>query len=261
MGALPCHTFEAAFRAVSEGRAGIAMIPIENSVAGRVTDIHYLMPEKELFIIGEHFQDVNHHLMAPTGATEEGLEVVHSHQHALNQCRGLIHELNLRMAVETDTAGAARIVASLGDPTHAALASELAAELNDLVVLRHGGTTVTRFLLLARHLRDPGEGQAAITTLVFTVRNVPGALYKAMGGFATNGVNMVKLESYMVAGAFVATQFYADVEGRPDEPNVAAAFEELEFFTSTTKILGVYPAHAYRAQHRLASPTPGRARS
>ena len=248
---LACQTFEAAFGAVAEGRASLAMIPIENSVAGRVADIHYLMPESGLFIVGEHFQPVDHYLMAPKGATLSGLKVVHSHQQALGQCRRLIQELGLTAAVEVDTAGAARDVAARADPAHAALASELAAELNGLEVLRHAGATVTRFLILSRTKQMPDPDVPCLTTLVFTVRNVAGALYKAMGGFATNGVNMVKLESYMLGGSFLATQFYADVEGHPDhDKNVRDAFEELEFFTSTMKVLGVYPAHPFRAEHR-----------
>ena len=249
MDSLACVTFEAAFRAVAEGRARLAMIPIENSVAGRVADIHLLLPESGLFIVGEHFQPVDHYLMAPRGASTEGLEVVHSHQQALGQCRGLVQELGLRAVVEADTAGAARDVAARGDPAHAALASELAAELNDLAVLRHGGATVTRFLILSRRRKEPDADKDAITTFVFTVRNVPGSLYKALGGFATNGINMVKLESYMLSGTFLATQFYADIEGRPDDAQARLAFEELRFFTSTVKVLGVYPPHPYRAEH------------
>jgi len=250
MEALPCQTFEAAFGAVSEGRAKLAMIPIENSVAGRVADIHHLMPDSGLYVIGEHFQPVNHHLLAPRGATLQGLQAVHSHAQALGQCRRLIQELGLKALVEVDTAGAARDVAAAGDPTHAALASELAAELNDLEVLRHAGATVTRFLILSLTRSEPDLAVAApITTFVFTVRNLSGALYKAMGGFATNGVNMVKLESYMLAGTFLATQFYADIEGHPAERRVQLAFEELEFFTTTMKVLGVYPSHPYRLEH------------
>ena len=247
---LPCQTFEAAFGAVAEGRASRAMIPIENSVAGRVADIHHLMPSSGLFIVGEHFQPVNHYLLAPRGATLSGLRVVHSHAQALGQCRRLIQELGLKAMVEVDTAGAARDVAAAGDPAHAALASELAAELNDLEILRHAGATVTRFLILSRTRSDPDPADGpTVTTFVFTVRNVPGALYKAMGGFATNGVNMIKLESYMLEGTFLATQFYADIEGHPAQRPVQLAFEELEFFTSTMKVLGVYPAHPFRIEN------------
>ena len=247
MEALPCQTFEAAFGAVAEGRARLAMIPIENSVAGRVADIHHLMPESDLFIVGEHFQPVDHYLMAPKGATPQTLQMVHSHQQALGQCRRLIQELGLKAMVEVDTAGAARDVAARNDPAHAAIASKLAAELNGLDVLRHAGATVTRFLVLARARQMPApDAGLCLTTFLFTVRNMPGALYKAMGGFATNHVNMVKLESYMVGGSFAATQFYADIEGHPDHPAVRLAFEELEFFTSAMKILGTYPAHPFR---------------
>lgn len=250
MEALPCATFESAFGAVSEGRAALAMIPIENSVAGRVADIHHLMPDSGLFINGEHFQPVNHYLMAPNGAKLASLQYVHSHAQALGQCRRLIQELGLKTMVEVDTAGAARDVAIAGDPTHAAIASELAAELNDLKILRHAGATVTRFLVLSLSRSEPDVSVGKnITTFFFTVRNVPAALYKALGGFATNGINMVKLESYMLAGTFLATQFYADIEGHPAEPRVQQAFEELEFYTTSMKVLGVYPAHPYRLEH------------
>lgn len=247
---LPCQTFEAAFGAVAEGRANLAMIPIENSVAGRVADIHQLMPDSGLYIVGEHFQPVNHYLLAPRGSKLKDLKEVHSHAQALGQCRGLIQELGLEAVVEVDTAGAARDVALRADPSHAALASELAAELHDMEILRHAGATVTRFLILSRTRSEPDQDIGkTITTFVFTVRNVPGALYKAMGGFATNGINMVKLESYMLQGSFQATQFYGDIEGHPAEKRVQLAFEELEFFTHTMKILGVYPAHPYRLEH------------
>lgn len=249
---LPCQTFEAAFGAVSEGRANLAMIPIENSVAGRVADIHRLMPDSGLYIIGEHFQPVNHYLVAPPGATLSGLKEVHSHAQALGQCRRLIQELGLEAIVEIDTAGAALQVAKSGDLTKSALASELAAKLNKMEILKHAGATVTRFLILSRTRVEPDINQGKmITTFVFTVRNVSGALYKAMGGFATNGINMVKLESYMLEGSFLATQFYGDIEGHPSEENLKLAFEELEFFTSTTKILGVYPAHPYRLENKI----------
>jgi len=248
---LPCQTFEAAFAAVSRGRAALAMIPIENSVAGRVADIHHLMPDSGLHIVAEHFQPVRHCLLAPKGATLKTVRTVHSHVQALDQNRDLIKKLGWKSIVEADTAGAARLIAERNDRTQAAIASELAAELNGLAILRPGAETVTRFLLLAKKMKKPavpkdGSRGRILTTFVFTVRNVPAALYKVLGGFATNNVNLVKLESYMLGGSFAATQFYTDIEGHPDEPSVKHAFDELAFFTATLKVLGVYPAHQFR---------------
>ncbi len=248
---LPCHSFEDAFQAARDGRAALAMIPVENSVAGRVADIHHLLPESGLHIIGEHFQRVNHHLLAVPGARIEDLVEVHSHVHALGQCRGLIGELGLTPVVRVDTAGAAAELAASGDPTRAVIASELAGELNGLASLRadieDADHNTTRFLLMAREpiIPHPKAGRI-ITTFVFRVRNVPAALFKALGGFATNGINMTKLESYMLNGFFHATQFYSDVEGHPENRNLRLALEELEFFSHEVKILGVYPAHPYR---------------
>lgn len=251
MTALPCPTFEDTFAAVSDGRARLAMIPIENSVSGRVADIHHLLPESGLYIVAEHFQRIRHQLIALPGAKIEELKSVRSQLPALGQCRRLIHELALRPIPAADTAGSARDVAEFGDPTQAAIASSLAAEIYGLNVLRtdvedeHHNTT--RFVIMAAEPDDaePDSG-AVITSFVFQVRNVPAALYKAMGGFATNGVNMTKLESYQLDGSFLATQFYADIEGHPEERNVRLALEELEFFSSKVRILGIYPAHAYR---------------
>jgi prephenate dehydratase len=245
--AMACATFEDTFLAVEEGRAEVAMIPIENSVAGRVADIHHLMPESGLYIIGEHFQPVNHQLLIVPGAKLDGIKMVHSHVQALGQCRETLRGLGLATQVEADTAGAARAVAENGDPGHAAIASTLAAQIYGLEILRadieDASHNTTRFVILSRHLRQPEPGDGPIkTTFVFNVRNVPAALYKAMGGFATNGVNMIKLESYQIGGSFSATQFYADIIGHPEEKSVRLALEELEFFTSRVKILGVYPA-------------------
>jgi len=244
---LACHTFEDAFAAVEEGRAEIAMIPIENSVAGRVADIHHLMPESGLYIIGEHFQPVNHQLLVLPGTKLADIKSVHSHVQALGQCRETLRGLGLATRAEADTAGAARAVAEDGDPSRAAIASSLAAEIYGLEILQgnveDASHNTTRFVILAREPRQPEPGSGSIkTTFVFNVRNVPAALYKAMGGFATNGVNMIKLESYQVAGSFSATQFYADIVGHPEEKSVRLALEELEFFTSRIKIIGVYPA-------------------
>ena len=248
---LPCQTFEAAFAAVQKGKAALGMIPIENSVAGRVADIHHLMPHSGLFIVAEHFQPVRHCLLGPKGATLKSVSYVHSHVQALDQNRPLILEMGLKPVVEVDTAGSARLIAARNDPAHAAIASELAAELNGLKILRAASSTTTRFLLLAKKLKKPPVGQArVITTFVFSVRNVPAALYKALGGFATNGVNMLKLESYMHGGSFSSTQFYTDIEGHPADPAVQRAFEELAFYTASMHVLGVYPAHPFREQHR-----------
>jgi len=216
---LPCAGFEDAIAVVREGRAALAMLPVENSVAGRVADIHHLLPESGLHIIGEHFQRVNHHLLAPKGARLDGLKVVRSHVHALSQCRVFIRALGLKAIVAVDTAGAAAEVAERGDPSEAAIASKLAGEIYGLVSLKENiedaEHNTTRFLVMAREAQPARNGGLVVTTFVFRVRNVPAALYKALGGFATNGINMTKLESYMVGGRFTATQFYADVEGHP----------------------------------------------
>src|SRR5215510_10236325 len=250
MATLPCSQFEDAFAAVREGRATLAMIPIENSVAGRVADIHHLMPASGLHIIGEHFERVNHHLLALPGATLATIRIVRSHVHALSQCRNLIRALGLRPVVAADTAGAAAEVAERGDPTVAAIASELAGQIYGLISLRENiedaEHNTTRFLIMSRDAKRPPRGTPSVTTFLFRVRNVPAALYKALGGFATNGVNMTKLESYMVGGAFSATQFYADVEAHPEDRPLALALEELAFFSREVKILGVYPAHPLR---------------
>jgi prephenate dehydratase len=248
---LPCPSFEDAFAAAEEKRAELALIPIENSVAGRVAEIHQLLPHTGLHIVAEHFQRVNHHLLAPRGAPIDGLETVHSHVHALSQCRGLIRELGLTPVVHADTAGAAADVAARGDPSAAAIASALAGEIYGLGTLRSNiedaEHNTTRFLVLAREPIDPDPDRGLVmTSFVFHVRNVPAAVYKALGGFATNGVNMTKLESYMIGGEFTSAQFYADVEGHPEQANLRLAFEELGFFSREVKILGVYYAHAFR---------------
>ena len=248
---LACQTFEDAFGAVQEGRAGMAMIPIENSLAGRVADIHHLLPESGLYIIAEHFQRVNHQLLAQKGATLDGLQVVHSHVQALAQCRQLVRVLGLQTRVHGDTAGAAKEVAELGDPAHGVIASSLAAEIYGLDTLRADIEDVrsnfTRFVIMSGEERRPGADEGlVITTFVFRVRSVPASLYKALGGFATNGINVTKLESYLMDGTFDVAQFYADVEGHPDQQALRFALEELEFFSREFKILGVYPAHPYR---------------
>jgi len=251
MATLPCDTFEDTFAAVGEGRAGKAMIAIDNSVAGRVADVHHLMPESGLHIVGEHFQRVVHHLLAPKGATLKTLKTVHSHVHALPQCRKLIRELGLKAIVHADTAGAAADVAKLGDPTQAAIASELAGQIYGLVSLRADvadtPNNTTRFVIMQRDPYDPDPAAGPVlTSFVFRVRSVPAALYKALGGFATNGVNIVKLESYMVDAWFTVAQFYAEIEGHPDQRSVRLAMEELGFFSREVKILNVYPTNPFR---------------
>jgi len=251
MHALPLQTFEDMFAAVGEGRAKYAMTPIENSVAGRVADIHRLMPESGLFIVCEHFMRVNHHLLVPKLATLKTIKIVRSHVHALSQCRSMIHKLGLDAIVHADTAGAAKELADRDDPTEAAIASSLAGEIYGLKSLRanieDADHNTTRFLVLARRAvaRKCGTGPL-VTSFVFRVRNVPAALYKALGGFSTNGVNITRLESYMVGGSFNATQFYADVEGHPEDRNLKLALEELAFFSHEVRLLGTYPADPFR---------------
>jgi prephenate dehydratase len=252
---LPCPTFDDAFAAVAEGRAARAMIPIENSLAGRVADIHHLMPRSDLFIIGEHFQPVNHMLMAPKGSDIAGIKEIHSHVHALGQCRKLFKELGLRPTVHADTAGACQMVAERGDPTIAAIGSELASDIYGLEILRRNvedlANNITRFVLLSRERIVPHpKDTECMTTFVFQVRSVPAALYKALGGFATTGVNITKLESYMEPGSFEQAQFYADIEGHPDDEHVKWAFEELQFFCTRLEILGTYPRNPFRKRKR-----------
>jgi len=250
---LPCATFEDAFAAVRTGRAALAMIPIDNSVAGRVADIHHLMPASGLHIVSEWFLPVQHQLMAPKGATLKTVRTVESHIHALGQCRNIIRELGIKAVVAADTAGAAREVAEAGDLSRAALATELAAKIYGLKILKRNVAdakhNTTRFVVLARKPQWANRSRKrVITTFVFQVRNIPAALYKALGGFATNGINMTKLESYMVDGNFTATQFYADVQGHPKDRGLELALEELEFVSqpNTLRILGVYPGHKFR---------------
>jgi prephenate dehydratase len=249
---LPCTQFEDAFAAVREGQAALGMIPIENSVAGRVADIHHLMPDSGLFIIGEHFEPVHHHLLALPGTTLDHIKTVRSHVHALGQTRTFQRAHKLVPVIAADTAGAAKELSQSRDPTVAAIASELAGRIYGLVSLAQNiedaAHNTTRFLVMSKSEKRAPPGSPTVTTFVFNVRNVPAALYKALGGFATNAINMTKLESYMVNGNFTATQFYADVEAHPDERPLQLALEELEFFSNEVKILGVYPAAAQRAE-------------
>ncbi|WP_024517645.1 prephenate dehydratase [Bradyrhizobium sp. Tv2a-2] len=254
---LPCATFEDALAAISSGEADLGMIPIENSVAGRVADIHHLLPASGLFIVGEWFLPVHHQLMAPRGAKLADVKTVESHVHALGQCRRVIRERGIRAIVAGDTAGAARDIAQRGDKTTAAIASRLAADIYGLDILiediEDEAHNTTRFVVLAREEKWAQQGSGPlVTTFVFRVRNLPAALYKALGGFATNGVNMTKLESYMVDGNFFATQFYADVDGHPNDRGLAFALEELKFFSREFRIVGVYPGHPFRATFKEA---------
>ncbi len=256
---LPCDAFEDAFEAVRRGRARLGMIPIENSVAGRVADIHRLMPDSGLFIVGEHFQRVNHHLLAPKGASLKTVKTVHSHVHALGQCRKRIRKLGLTAIVHADTAGAAAEIAARGDVSQAAIASQLAGEIYGLKSLaaniEDAEHNTTRFIILAKKpVRPKRDAGPLVTTFVFRVRNIPAALYKALGGFATNGVNMTKLESYMLNGDWRATQFYADVDGHPADRPLALALEELGYFCDEVRLLGTYPADPFRRRDRKATP-------
>ena len=256
--ALPCATFEDAFAAVKEGRADCAMIPIENSIAGRVADIHHLIPTSGLHIVAEHFLPIHFQLMALPGTPVEALKSVHSHVHALGQCRKIIRRLGLRAVVAGDTAGAAREVAEAGDPSRGALAPALAAEVYGLDILARDvedeSHNTTRFVVFSPEPEPVApESGAVVTSFIFRVRNIPAALYKALGGFATNGVNMSKLESYMVEGQFSATQFYAEVDGHPEDPGLARALAELGYFSREVRIIGTYPAHPYREASRVAA--------
>ncbi|MFV2001546.1 MAG: prephenate dehydratase [Paracoccaceae bacterium] len=248
---LPCATFEDVIAAVRAGDAALAMLPIENSSYGRVADIHRLMPGSGLNIVDEAFVRVHIALLALPGTRIDQLRSALSHTVLLGQCREFLERHKISAVVSADTAGSARHVAQAGDARQAALASALAGEIYGLDVLASGiedhDHNTTRFLLMARDADHSRRGDGAmITSFVFRVRNIPAALYKATGGFATNGVNMTKLESYMVDGVFTATQFYADIEGHPEDANVKLALEELEYFTSSMTLLGVYPADAQR---------------
>ncbi len=250
---LPCATFEDAFAAVQDGTAELGMIPIENSIAGRVADIHTLLPASGLHIIAETFLPIHFQLLAVPGAKIDELKTVHSHTHALGQCRNIIRRHKLKPVVGADTAGSAREVAEWADKSRAALAPRLAGQIYGLQTLvsdvEDESHNTTRFIVLSRDARWAAAGGGPlVTTFVFRVRNVPAALYKALGGFATNSVNMTKLESYMEGGEFTATQFLSDVDGHPSDPPLHRALEELKFFSRETRILGVYPAHPYRSE-------------
>lgn len=248
---VPCATFEDAFDTLKSGEADLAMIPIENTLAGRVADIHQLLPNSGLHIIAEYFLPIHFQLMAAPGTRLEDIKTVYSHIHALGQCRKVIRENGWKGEVAGDTAGAARMVSESGEKGAAALAPRLAADLYNLDILMENvqdeDHNTTRFVVLCREPEPAETGNGpSVTTFVFRVRNVPAALYKVMGGFATNGVNMTKLESYQIGGTFTATLFYADIEGHPEEPNVRFAMEEMAFFSRESTILGVYPGSPFR---------------
>jgi prephenate dehydratase len=254
--AVACATFEDALAAITDGVAELGMIPIENSIAGRVADIHHLLPSSGLYIVAEYFLPIHFHLLGIKGARLEDIGSVYSHVHALGQCRKILRKLGLAAHVTGDTAGAARLVREWADPARAAIATGLAADIYGLDVLaadiEDEPHNTTRFVVLSKSLQWPVRGEGpVVTSFVFRVRNVPAALYKALGGFATNGINMTKLESYMVEGEFTATQFLADVEAHPHEPALARALEELGFFCKELKILGIYPAHPFRVESQL----------
>jgi prephenate dehydratase len=252
---MPCATFEDALAAIQRGKADLGMIPIDNSIAGRVADIHHLLPHAKLHIVGEHFLPIHFNLMAPKGATLKTVKSVESHIHAIGQCRRFIRKHGYKAVVAADTAGAARTISETTDVTRAALAPALAAKIYGLKVLAENvedeDHNTTRFVILSREGKHAQAGSGlVVTTFVFQVRNIPAALYKALGGFATNSVNMTKLESYMIEGNFFATMFYADVEGHPGDPPLARALEELDFFSqkNSLTILGVYPGNVkYRS--------------
>jgi prephenate dehydratase len=261
--AVPYPTFEDALNAATSGEADLAMIPIENSLAGRVADIHHLMPDAGLHIVAEWFLPIRNQLLALKGTQLGEIKSIESHVMALGQCRNFIRKLGVKTVVAADTAGAAREVAERGKKSCAAIASTLAAEIYGLDILaaniEDAQHSTTRFIVLSRAPERAARGtEPILTTFVFQVRNIPAALYKALGGFATNGVNMTKLESYMLEGTFSATQFYADVEGHPEEAGLKLALEELAFFSEpgTLKLLGVYSAHRFRAT--LAKNGPAR---
>jgi prephenate dehydratase len=252
---LPCTSFEQALDAVTLGTADLAVIPVDNSAAGRVADVHHLLPESGLSVVAEHFLAIRFDLVGVPGTSLAEVECVRSHVHALGQCRKILREGGWRTIVADDTAGAAREVAELGDPRHAALAPPAAARLHGLEVLRSGveddPDNTTRFVVLSRGAAlSPNTDDLTMTSLFFCVRNIPSALYKALGGFASNAVNLTKIESYQMGAGLNPSRFYVEIEGHPDEPRVALALEELRFFSSEVRILGVYPAHPHRLRER-----------
>lgn len=253
---VPCRTFEGAFSALRDGDVDLAVIPIDNTLAGRVADVHHLLPNSGVHIIGETFLKINHALLGVPGAKISDIREIRSHVHALGQCRKIRRELGVNSVVAPDTAGSAKEVADLGDKSVAAIAPVLAAEIYGLDILKtsveDAAHNTTRFIILSRDALDvPNDGKPVVTSFVFRVRNVAAALYKALGGFATNGINMTKLESYMVEGHFTATQFFAEVEAHPEDNGLRHALEELRFFSHEVRILGVYHADPFRKTNSL----------
>jgi prephenate dehydratase len=248
--AVPQPTFEDAIAAARRGDADLVIIPVENSLIGRIADIHHLLPDSGLHIVGEHFLPIRHQLLGLKGATLEAVTDVYSQAPALAQCRGILRERKLKAHHWYDTAGSAKHVAALGDAKSAAIASVLAAEIYGLKVLaadvEDEHHNATRFLIMARQDDRAANSGKVVTTLLFQVKNAPASLYKALGAFATNSVNITKLESYQLGGSFNATQFYADIQGHPDAPNVRQALEELRFQTAKMMVMGVYPASPFR---------------
>ena len=253
---MPCGSFATAFKRVKQGEAQLAMVPVENTVAGRVSDIYHLLPEGGLHIIGERYLPVHHQLLGVKGASLSDIKSARSHPMALGQVRKRLTDWNIRPVADVDTAGAARAVSELKDKTIGAIASSLSAEIYGLDVIKSNiedsPNNTTRFLVLSPDalIADKDQGPC-VTSLVFKVRSVASALYKALGGFATNGINMTKLESYMVGGSFKAAQFYADIEGHPEDPAMKDALEELAFFSENVTLLGTYPADASRGLKKL----------
>lgn len=254
---VPCDTFEEAFQAVIEKRTDLAMIPVDNTLAGRVADVHRLMPGGNLFVIAEHFELIKHQLLGVKGTKKEDLKHVHSHVHAIPQCRKLIKRLGLISHIHADTAGAAADIAARKDPQHGAIASSLAAQMYDLDILeadvQDADHNTTRFLVFSPEPEMPplDDTDSVLTSLIFEVRNIPAALYKALGGFATNGLSLAKLESYVDA-QFQAAQFYCEVEGHPESEAFKLALEELGFYAKNVKFLGAYTAHAFRKTYKHA---------
>ncbi|EJF80797.1 hypothetical protein MCO_00029 [Bartonella sp. DB5-6] len=249
MDAVPSATFEDALNLVESGEADLAMIPIENTLAGRVADIHHLLPQSSLYIIGEYFLPIHFQLMVLPGVTHDEIKTVHSHAHALAQCRKIIRNNGWIPVTSADTAGAAKFIKKNAKRSQAALAPLIAADLYDLDILEKNVEdsphNITRFVILSpsqQYVPKPQNGEKIITSILFRVRNVPAALYKTMGGFATNGINMTKLESYQIGGNFNATQFFVDIEGHPEDPMMQLALEELAFFSAEFRIIGIYPA-------------------
>jgi prephenate dehydratase len=265
---IPCATFEDAFAALEEGTADLGMIPIENSVAGRVADIHHLLPTSPLHITGEYFLPIHHQLVAPKGASLETVKSAQSHVMALGQCRKFLREHKLEAIIGADTAGSARQIAEANDLSCAAISSSLAAEVYGLDVLASDiedeAHNTTRFIFLAREpVTIAAQSGPCVTAFIFRVRNVSAALFKALGGFATNSVNMTKLESYQTGGQFFASQFYCEIDGHPEDRHVALAMEELAFFSAELRVLGTFHADPYRAsilepeENRALRPSPG----